>query len=56
MPKYSRRVKGFHDAVISLYAKGLTTGEIQADKVFEDLNSWQARPLDRRRFLTNVAK
>lgn len=66
VPKYARRVEGFDDTVISLYAKGLTTGEIQAhlsdiydadvsrdliskitDKVVEDLNSWQARPLDR---------
>lgn len=66
VPKYARRVDGFDDAVISLYAKGLTTGEIQAhlediydakvsreliskitDKVVDDLNSWQARPLDR---------
>ncbi|GAB2960498.1 hypothetical protein GCM10017788_59970 [Amycolatopsis acidiphila] len=66
VPKYSRQVEGFDDAVISLYAKGLTTGEIQAhlsdiydakvsrdliskitDKGVEDLNSWQARPLDK---------
>lgn len=66
VPKYARRVEGFDDAVISLYAKGLTTGEIQAhladiygaqvsreliskitDKVVDELNSWQARPLDR---------
>ncbi|HVV08308.1 MAG TPA: transposase [Amycolatopsis sp.] len=30
VPKYARRVEGFDDTVISLYAKGLTTGEIQA--------------------------
>ncbi|MBA0126734.1 IS256 family transposase [Haloechinothrix sp. YIM 98757] len=30
VPKHSRRVEGFDDAIISLYAKGLTTGEIQA--------------------------
>lgn len=30
VPKYARRVDGFDDTVISLYAKGLTTGEIQA--------------------------
>lgn len=30
VPKHSRRVEGFADAIISLYAKGLTTGEIQA--------------------------
>ena len=27
VPKYARRVEGFDDTVISLYAKGLTTGE-----------------------------
>ncbi|KMS82703.1 transposase, partial [Streptomyces regensis] len=66
VPKYARRVDGFDDTIISLYAKGLTTGVIQAhlsdiydadvsrdltskitDKVVEDLNSWQSRPLDR---------
>ncbi|RSM56892.1 IS256 family transposase [Kibdelosporangium aridum] len=30
VPKYSRRVEGFDETIISLYAKGLTTGEIQA--------------------------
>lgn len=30
LPKHSRRLAGFDEAVISLYAKGLTTGEIQA--------------------------
>jgi transposase-like protein len=30
VPKNSRRVGGFDEAIISLYAKGLTTGEIQA--------------------------
>lgn len=29
VPKHSRRVEGFDESVISLYAKGLTTGEIQ---------------------------
>jgi transposase-like protein len=66
VPKYARRIEGFDDAVISLYAKGLTTGEIQAhladiygarvsrdmiskitDKVIDEMNSWQTRPLDR---------
>lgn len=66
VPKYARRVEGFDDTIISLYAKGLTTGEIQAhladvydadvsrdliskitDKVVEEMNAWQARPLDR---------
>jgi putative transposase len=30
VPKHSRRVAGFDEAIISLYAKGLTTGEIKA--------------------------
>jgi putative transposase len=30
VPKYARRVEGFDEMVISLCAKGLTTGEIQA--------------------------
>jgi putative transposase len=30
VPKHARRVEGFDEAVISLYAKGLTTGEIAA--------------------------
>ena len=30
MPKHARRVDGFDEAIIWLYAKGLTTGEIQA--------------------------
>jgi putative transposase len=30
VPKHARRVEGFNEAIISLYAKGLTTWEIQA--------------------------
>ncbi len=30
VPKHARRLAGFDEAVVSLYAKGLTTGEIQA--------------------------
>jgi putative transposase len=30
VPKHVRRVGGFDEAILSLYAKGLTTGEIQA--------------------------
>src|SRR5262249_58588825 len=30
VPKHARRVGGFDAAILSLYAKGLTTGEIQA--------------------------
>lgn len=30
VPKHSRRVQGFDAAILALYAKGLTTGEIQA--------------------------
>jgi putative transposase len=28
VPKHSRRLTGFDDAVLSLYAKGMTTGDI----------------------------
>jgi putative transposase len=27
VPKHARRLEGFDEAIISLYAKGLTTGE-----------------------------
>jgi putative transposase len=30
VPKHSRRLEGFDEAIVSLYAKGLTTGEIQS--------------------------
>jgi len=30
VPKHARRVQGFDEAIISLYAKGLTTGETAA--------------------------
>jgi putative transposase len=33
VPKHARRLEGFDEAIISLYAKGLTTGEIQAHLV-----------------------
>lgn len=37
VPKHQRRLAGFDDAVISLYAKGMTTGDIAAhlDKVYD---------------------
>src|SRR6202012_1621409 len=63
--KRQRRLCGVDEVVLSLYAKGLTTGEISAhfaeiygasvsketisritDKVIEEMQSWQARPLD----------
>jgi transposase-like protein len=63
--KRQRRLTGVDEIVLSLYAKGLTTGEISAhfaeiygasvsketisritDKVIEEMQSWQARPLD----------
>src|SRR3974390_1820043 len=63
--KRQRRVTGGGEIVLSLYAKGLTTGEISAhfeeiygasvsketisritDKVVEEMQAWQARPLD----------
>jgi transposase-like protein len=30
VPKHARRIEGFDEAIVSLYAKGLTTGEIRA--------------------------
>jgi putative transposase len=66
VPKHARRIEGFDESIISLYAKGLTTGDIQkhlseiygvdvsreliskiTDKVVEELNEWQSRPLER---------
>jgi hypothetical protein len=63
--KRHRRLTGVEENVLSLYAKGLTTGEICAHfveiygasmskatvsritgKVIEEIQSWQARPLD----------
>jgi putative transposase len=63
--KRQRRLNGVDEIVLSLYAKGLTTGEISAhfqeiygasvsretvsritDKVIEEMQSWQQRPLD----------
>jgi transposase-like protein len=63
--KRQRRLTGVDEIVLSLYAKGLTTGEISAhfaqiygasvsretisritDKAIEEMQSWQARPLD----------
>jgi putative transposase len=66
--KRQRRLGGVDEIVLSLYAKGLTTGEISAhfaeiygasvsketisritDRVLEEMQSWQARPLDEAR-------
>lgn len=63
--KRQRRLSGVDEIVLSLYANGLTTGEISAhfaqiygasvsketisritDKVIEEMNEWQNRPLD----------
>ena len=63
--KRQRRLSGVDEIVLSLYAKGLTTGEISAhfaeiygasvsketvsritDRVIEEMQGWQARPLD----------
>jgi len=30
VPRHSRRLEGFDEAIVSLYAKGFTTGEIQS--------------------------
>lgn len=72
--KRQRRLNGVDEIVLSLYAKGLTTGEISShfaeiygasvsketisritDKVIEEMQAWQTRPLDERQFLTVVA-
>ena len=74
MRKRQRPLTGLDEIVSSLYAKGLTTGEISAhfaeiygasvsketvsritDKVIEEMQSWQARPLDGGRSLGIVA-
>ena len=63
--KGQTRLDGFNDRIIALYARGLTTRDIQAhlremyqvevspdlisrvtDAVLDELNAWQARPLD----------
>ena len=63
--KRQRRLNGVDEIVLSLYAKGLTAGEISShfaeiygasvsketisritDKIIEEMQSWQARPLD----------
>jgi putative transposase len=63
--KRQRRLSGVDEIVLSLYAKGLTTGEISAhfaeiygasvsketvsritDRVIEEMQAWQSRPLD----------
>jgi putative transposase len=63
--KRQRRLNGVDEMVLSLYAKGLTTGEISAhfaeiygasvsketisritDRVIEEMQAWQSRPLD----------
>jgi putative transposase len=63
--KRQRRLNGVDEIVLSLYAKGLTTGEISAhfaeiygasvsketisritDRVIEEMQTWQSRPLD----------
>jgi transposase-like protein len=63
--KRQRRLNGVDEIVLSLYAKGLTTGEISAhfaeiygasvsketvsritDRVIEEMQAWQTRPLD----------
>jgi putative transposase len=63
--KYQRRFPGFDDKIISMYARGMSTRDIQGhlrelygieaspqlistvtDAVLEEVNRWQARPLD----------
>ena len=72
--KRQRRLGEVDEIVLSLYAKGLTTGEISAhfaeiygasvsketisritDRVVEEMQGWQSRPLDEGRFQPVVA-
>ena len=72
--KRQRRLSRVDEIVLSLYAKGLTTGEISAhfaeiygasvskktisritNRVIEEMQAWQARPLDEAWFPANVA-
>ena len=72
--KRQRRLGGVDEIVLSLYAKGLTTGEISShfaeiygasvsketisritDRVVEEMQAWQTRPLDEGRFQPVVA-
>ena len=72
--KRQRRLNGVDEIVLSLYANGLTTGEISAhfaqlyglsvsketisrimDKVIEEMQTWQSRPLNEGQFLLVVA-
>jgi len=74
VPKNQRRIAGFDKQVLSLYAKGMTTGDITkhladmygddvsrdlvstvTEQVVKEMQDWQSRPLDRGRFLGNVA-
>nr|WP_277871268.1 transposase [Cryobacterium levicorallinum] len=74
VPKRHRRLSGVDEVVLSLYARGLTTGEISAhfnqiygaqvsketisritDKVVEEMQTWQSRPLESGQFLGVVA-
>jgi putative transposase len=35
VPKHARRIEGFDDAIVSLYAKGLTTGEMHLAEIYQ---------------------
>src|SRR5215470_6968586 len=66
VPKHQRRFDGFDDKILSMYARGMTTREIQGhlqeiygvevsptlisevtDGVWEEVQTWQSRPLER---------
>ena len=69
VPKHQRRIAGFDDTVLSLYATVMTTGDIAAqvadvsrelvskvaDPVVGEMAEWQSRPLDLGQFLVIVA-
>lgn len=65
VPKHARRLEGFNDNIVHLYARGLSTRDIRrelarmygvevspalvskvTDGIIDELNEWQARPLD----------
>jgi putative transposase len=74
VPKGARRLDGFNQNIIHLYARGMSTRDIRrelgrmygievspaliskvTDGIIDELNQWQARPLDAAWLLTIVA-
>ncbi len=46
--KYRRRVAGFDEKIVSMYARGMTVREIRGhlDEVLDEVAEWQNRPLE----------